>query len=195
MPVYHHYLDTLDDLSVKFRTFLDSELTSTEESTRVLLVFDEAQRLLEENSSGMHALRKFLRFRGHCLQIVALVAGTTTCLANWYPREPKLLSFRHFEPLDDCHESGNPVYGPIFEFYTMGCFAERIKLTHETATDLDRAVPYGRPLVARMLFSETDDTETQYPVPATSSVTDIELARIASRMLLGIADPCSWCRC
>jgi hypothetical protein len=154
---------------------------------RILLVFDEAQLLSDGESVGIHTLRKFLR-RKRNAHVVALIAGTTTCLANCYPPAAKRASSREAEnPVDD-HESGPFLYGPIFDFFTMGCYAEKIVFP-EKATEFERAVPYGRPLFARLLFAETDQVNTNYPVEATSTLTDNELARIATRMLLGTTNP------
>jgi hypothetical protein len=180
---YDHYLNTISSLTGSLNDLL-TNINKDSQPNKILLVFDEAQLLSDEQSAGLHALRKFLRRKRENVWVVALLAGTSTRLANCYPPEAQRTSSRDGESLDAYHQSGKCLYGPICELYTMGCYAEKITFNQE-ATDFERAIPYGRPLFARVLFAETDQANTNYPVQATSTLTDPELARIATRMLLG----------
>jgi hypothetical protein len=185
---YDLYLDTNSNLLDSLTALLTNIGKKDSPPSKILLVFDEAQQLSKGQSAGLLTLRKFLRRKRENVCVVALLAGTTTCLANCYPPEAQRASSREGETHDTYYQSGNCLYGPIWELYTMGCYADKISF-QQTATDFERAIPYGRPLFARLLFAETDPANTTYPVLATLKLTDPELARIATRMLLGATRP------
>ena len=177
----------------KFTNALERIIEGVSEEKCIVLLFDEAQHL-SQGTKNLFTLRKFLRkIRGE-QKIVAVFAGTsTTALANCYPTAEERTSSRDGEPTADYRNAGYGLYDPIFELYTMGCFAGLI-LPSTSATEFERAIPYGRPLFARLLLLEShadpgDDQCVAYPVQATKSLTNDDMAIILTRMLIDRTNP------
>jgi len=176
-----------DPIDVKARiaaenvmTYLDKFFLSCQ-TKRLVLLFDEAQVLLTKQYN-VHAfvfqcIRLWLRQESRPFESVALFSGTTASLANFFPDESIVsiissrmgikdkVDIRKFLP------SGRELPPPFFQTTTIGCLTYKSKGKSDTVTqtDYDHAVPYGRPLFAKM---------------AESSSLENRLDTVLSRMLL-----------
>jgi len=186
------------DKEKAFTKALEDIIKEQSKRKAIVLLFDEAQHLTQGDTKNLFTLRKFLRKRRAEQKIVAVFAGTTTSLANCYPTVEERKSSRNGEPEKNYIKSGYNLYDPIFELYTMGCFAGLI-LPQTTATEFEQAIPYGRPLFARLLLENHPDANPgagqcvdhtgTYPVQASKQLTNDDMAIILTRMLIDRTDP------
>mmetsp|Transcript_2113 Transcript_2113/g.5243 ORF Transcript_2113/g.5243 Transcript_2113/m.5243 type:complete len:417 (-) Transcript_2113:574-1824(-) len=159
---------TLGD-AIKDKTGQDATAVSSGDSAKlkVVLMFDEAQHLLEAKAplqSGdgtphtpFESLRSFLRHRRPSMQIVAVYAGTSTSLGDCYPDYDERHASREVQSGE--YKSGFGLYPPFFRLHTAGCLQRHIIFgkhgggtsTGKQWTELEKALPYGRPLFARPL--------------------------------------------
>jgi hypothetical protein len=122
---------------------------------RLVLLFDEAQFLLQKHYGVDAFLFQCVRFwlheADHKFKCVAVFAGTTSGLSNYYPDRNlvSLLASRDFKRM--FLPRGKELPLPFYQTSTIGCYLP-IKLAEDSDTgaytEYDRAVPYGRPLFA-----------------------------------------------
>ena len=116
---------------------------------KLVLLFDESQFLLEKHGFVFRCIRWWLRERSvRVIQVVAVFAGTTSQLANFFREDTPTNFSRNTEV--DCYSGGKQLYPPFFDLCTIGIFAtsEPLAITSNGETDYDKAIPYGRPLFA-----------------------------------------------
>lgn len=92
-------------------------------------------------------------------QVVAVFAGTTLQFATMKREPPENYDW------GANYMDGYQRYPPFYHLHTMGCLAPRLKHSFsEHATEFDRAVPYGRPLFAKMEQRGLLDGDNQHDV-------------------------------
>jgi hypothetical protein len=166
--------------SAKVLQFLDDMILPKEfeeKPKRLVLMFDEAQLLLKENFGVkgflFQCIRLWLRETDRDFKTVAIFAGTTSSLVNFFPSEklessdiPSRGGNRTF------HKAGTVFPSPFFQTTTIGCFRfsnMSAEMVTNGSTEYDAAVPYGRPLFAIM---------------SAKKELEIHLETVLSRMLL-----------
>jgi len=151
-----------------------NELVETARKTsrqRVIILFDEAQHLLDKDGYAFRCVRWWLR-RKATKAVVAIFAGTTPNLANVFSEPPDNTSSRDLTlPI----RSGDGFYPPFYDICSIGIFgnSDTIALVD---CEYENAIPYGRPLfwlmhlkkeltienekkiLARMLLSQEAET-------------------------------------
>lgn len=85
------------------------------------------------------------------LQVVAVFAGTTFKLANYYRDHERTISSR--VPNGVCYLPGGTAhYEPFYTLNTIGCVEAEVRASEEEPpNEYHRAVQYGRPLFSAML--------------------------------------------
>jgi hypothetical protein len=133
-------------------------------TTHLVLLFDEAQVLLEKNF-GIDAflfqciclwIRK-ARQNFHC---AAVFASTTSSLSNFYPDERLVRPLSTRSLKGQYLPSGEHLPLPFYQTTTIGCFlsinsanvSRTVESSEYACTDCEynHAIPYGRPLFAKM---------------------------------------------
>lgn len=131
---------------------------------RLVLLFDEAQFLLQQHYGVDAFLFQCVRFwlheSNHKFKCVAIFAGTTSGLSNYYPDKSlvSLLASRDFKRI--FLPRGKQLPLPFYQTSTIGCFLPMQSVQDsDTAslTEYDRAVPYGRPLFALLATAKDDN--------------------------------------
>ena len=151
---------------------LNTLIQHTEEKFIVML-FDEAQGLMvgtdiEGNRSLLFQRIRWLLRERRKKEVVAVFAGTTPNLSNFFPvnppmaqvsRDPKLFYKNYVEGDSD---KGKKLYDPFFALNTIGCLRKAVapstSLTEFSPlglTEFERAALYGRPLFAHYQQSGT----------------------------------------
>ena len=121
---------------------------------RYVLLFDEAQHLLQTDIDGwaFRVVRWWLRVERN-ESVVAVFAGTTSKLANFY-REPPPQSTTSRDANQQYLGAGNELYEPFFEICTIGLLAATAAsdpdAVADDTTEYRNAIPFGRPLFARL---------------------------------------------
>ena len=161
-------LQKVNDIIDKLNTLIES----TEEKF-VVMLFDEAQGLMVgTDTEGIRSLpfrriRWWLRERRN-KEVVAVFAGTTAKLSNFFPVDPPMaqvsrapkLTYKNYEEGDS--DKDKKLYDPFFALNTIGCLrkaaAPPTSLTEFpplSLTEFERAALYGRPLFAHYQQSGT----------------------------------------
>jgi hypothetical protein len=126
--------------------------TATRITTRIVLLFDEAQNLLEyQDGYAFRRIRWYLRYSWHLVKIVAVFAGTTLNLTNLFDNEhpPGSSCSGDYLNYDERRgKSPKQMYPPFFKINTIGCFGNRQQI--QDSTELEKAAYYGRPLFASL---------------------------------------------
>lgn len=182
---YDHRFDTRSSQSApiveQVFAILDGLVSQSAPSakTEIVLLFDEAQGLMEGTDSDgkgslvFRAVRWWLRACRN-EKVVAVFAGTTAKLSNFYPPDPPARGVSRNEEVtyvnfkageDDMKE----LYPPFFLLHTIGCLNGSTDAT-TTATQKDdardpgfrSALIYGRPLFAYYhLKGELNESKTR----------------------------------
>ena len=160
--------EKIDDIVGKLNTLIQH----TEEKFIVML-FDEAQGLMVgTDNAGKRSLlfrriRWWLRERRR-KEVVAVFAGTTAKLSNFFPADPPTaqvsrdpeLSYKNYEEGDS--DKGKKLYDPFFALNTIGCLRKAVAPSTSSTefsplglTEFERAALYGRPLFAHYQQSGT----------------------------------------
>ena len=151
---------------------LNTLIQHTEEKFIVML-FDEAQGLMVgTDNAGKRSLlfrriRWWLRERRR-KEVVAVFAGTTAKLSNFFPADPPTaqvsrdpeLSYKNYE--EGASDKGKKLYDPFFALNTIGCLRKAVAPSTSSTefsplglTEFERAALYGRPLFAHYQQSGT----------------------------------------
>jgi hypothetical protein len=155
-----------DQLNGFLDAILKKEPTESHGKRKIVLFVDEAQHLLTNDAFGFRCVRWWLRRNDRPLaQVVAVFAGTSSGLANFY-RDIPAVTQNSRDSESTYIESGPKLFEPFFDLCTMGLFVKRTQPQLVPAdkndakeSDYDRAVPYGRPLFA--LLKQQDDLTTE----------------------------------
>jgi hypothetical protein len=130
---------------------------------RLVLLFDEAHVLLEKHfeieAFVLQCITLWLRGASRNFECVGVFAGTTLKLANY--RFVNIFSSNDYYVSISSRDvkrytfkpPGERLPVPFHQTTTIGCCLRTTKSNRESATaatDYDRAVPYGRPLFAKM---------------------------------------------
>ena len=136
------------------------------------MLFDEAQGLMVGTQGLMvgtdiggnrsllfRRIRWWLRERRK-KEVVAVFAGTTAELSNFFPVDPPMaqvsrapkLSYKNYEEGDS--DKGKKLYAPFFALNTIGCLRKAVA-PPTSLTEFERAALYGRPLFAHYQQSGT----------------------------------------
>jgi AAA domain len=164
-----------------------TKLVSDCKTTRVVLLIDEAQHLLDDEAITFRRIRWWLRIKREDKQIVTVFTGTNSSLSNFYrdkTKPPKNLgTSRELEEKDVQYHNADAkndlsLYPPFFDLTTMGSVVVgknngTFEYT-EGRTDYEKAAMYGRPLFA--ILRAKDD------------LTDQRKIAILKRMLIGYDD-------
>ena len=128
--------------------------------TEVILFFDEAQHLAKHGGYLLRVLRWILRENPEIsndkkkYRIVAVLAGTTTSLTNFFPEvEAQSSDTRVLNTKGAYFEKGETPFDPFFMFRTMGCLANHPDVRTPQSmseSEYDNMIRYGRPLFAAM---------------------------------------------
>ena len=187
---YLHFRGKENDTNF-LQTYLDTLVHEQNQQKQLplILIFDEAQELSRDSAIHMLQLRKFLRKKRR-RQVVAFIAGTNHSLANCYPTQAQRTSSRKGEDEKNYHTSGSELYEPLFELYTMGCLANKITVSADRS-EFEKAIPYGRPLFARLLLGKEPlpPNARGWPLQMKRSISDDEMAIAATRLLLNHTSP------
>ena len=143
-------------------------------SGKVVLLFDEAQGLMEgvdaegKGSLVFRAIRWWLR-KQRKVPVVAVFAGTTVELSNFFPPDPPRRSVSRSATVTYVNYKAGEgdkkmLYPPFFELNTMSCLRgmeqETLRSTSavvSTESQFPEAVIYGRPLFAYYYITNTLD--------------------------------------
>lgn len=158
---------------------------------KLVLLFDEAQFLIRD-AEGLEfrCIRWWLRENRTTKQVVAVFAGTTSKLANFY-FETAPSGFSRDPDVTYVNWKGKTgptkVYDPFYRICTMGCFQKDAPPDDDLSllSDFERAAFYGRPLFAYLqktnkLVDTNDSRQNENGVEITSP----RLHSILKRMLL-----------
>mmetsp|Transcript_44278 Transcript_44278/g.107053 ORF Transcript_44278/g.107053 Transcript_44278/m.107053 type:complete len:823 (-) Transcript_44278:252-2720(-) len=137
----------------------------------IILLFDEAQLLLEEHMGEkailFRCIRLWLRInRGASAKIVAIFSGTNPKLTNFYGEDSLEISSSSRDWIAKTYykEKGHTSYPPFLHFTTIGSInalknrqeqqqtegQETERASPPPVTEYKEAIPYGRPLFAVM---------------------------------------------
>ena len=125
------------------------------EGDRVVFFFDEAQALLEKGAYPFRCIRNWLRVIRNPF-VVAVFAGTTSRLANFYNELTSTGTSR--DPLNVPHykEKGKELYSPFFELFTVGLLDPPLSSNYQ---GFELARSYGRPLFSLLNGKELEEKE------------------------------------
>ena len=152
----------------------------------VVLLLDEAQGLTNNKGFLLRCLRWFLRKRSLSANVVAVLAGTTKSLVKLYPELDEETQASRAGDMKDYYSTGSGLLPPFFDIWTMGCLSKWI-LVDQCKTDYEKAIPYGRPLFARLIAPIDPDKELEEekaPTYASREISEEEHKQILLRMLL-----------
>jgi hypothetical protein len=163
---------------------LDNFFSSCMEK-RLVLLFDESQVLLAKNF-GIDAflfqcIRVWIRQTPRKFNCVAVFAGTTSNLANFFPDESLVSTFssRDVDVEDNVRNflpGGKQLPLPFYQTTTIGCcliFNSAQESVPAAKSEYEKAVPYGRPLFSKM---------------AENTLLERRLGKVLSRMLLSYVE-------
>ena len=148
-----------DDSTHMVCTELDDMIKSYKDD-KIVLLFDEAQGLMHgkqgDNDRNLmfRSIRWWLRQKRKN-EVVAVFAGTTARLTNFYPSDIPPQSVSRLPDKDYWNYSSKSgdkttkLYPPFFALNTIGCLIKRVDTNDtEDSVTLDTAAQYGRPLFA-----------------------------------------------
>jgi AAA domain len=140
-------VDTLEKLEDFKKAAMVDHLDTS--NRQVLLLFDEAQHLLDNDGFAFRCIRWWLRRKDHNVKIAAVFTGTNSGLANFYLESPKQTKSSR-DADSPYHEYEAKMYEPFYDFCTTGCLLSRAGCNTTDRTDFENAIPYGRPLFVKM---------------------------------------------
>ena len=141
-------------------------------TTKLVLLFDESQGLMKGDTQGhdclvFRAIRWWLRATRPNLQVVAVFAGTSAKVLNFYPGDPppttssRCAKTHYVNCAENVPDSATGRYGPFFMLNTIACLRQNPRQNRaESETEFDVAALYGRPLFAHyQLEGKLDDSK------------------------------------
>ena len=138
-------------------TFLEKNINE-----EVVMLFDEAGALLENNAFPFRCIRWWLRLKNLKKKVVAVFTGTTSKLANFFVESP-ISQFSRSPNIQEYYEDGKELYNPYFQLCTTGILQKKWNEVNETDKykksdcDFRRAVGYGRPLFVHLNWMEFEE--------------------------------------
>ena len=139
--------ETRIDIIKKLQSLVDSE-----KGKKVVLLFDESQNLLQDDGFACRVIRWWLKeIDGKDRYVVAVFAGTTSRLTNFYREMESSYSSRNFSQ-SSSYRGGPKLYDPFYDLCTIGIFSMDIDddASASDKSEFERAIPFGRPLFAMM---------------------------------------------
>jgi FtsZ-binding cell division protein ZapB len=119
---------------------------------QVVLLFDEAQHLLGQDGFDFRCVRWWMqKIHPFSTQVVAVFTGTSSGLALLYAEPPKSTTSR--DASGEYYKSGEALIEPFYDLCTMGLFGS-ISGEKKGKNDYEVAIPFGRPLFAKMQLHE-----------------------------------------
>lgn len=162
--IYSHFLDLNEEVLkdhfvpkyVHVECALDAiinEQPPTTSSQKTILLFDEAQHLLNETENTgflFRCVRWWLRKLGREQQVVAIFAGTTSQLTNFYEEPAERSTASRDVGQDHLYATqGKDLYPPFHFLDTIGCV--RVKqIPNDGTEEYVQSISYGRPLFAQL---------------------------------------------
>lgn len=153
---------TQEDLREYIYSILDKLIENVNAVSKITMLFDEAQYLLTADGGfAFRCIRWWLRTNRETKHVVAVFAGTTSHLTNFYDtdlpaaafsRDPQKTFWNYKE--NQNNDSKLKVYPPFFHICTIGCYranimpdSQEVQTVNKTTTsDFEIAAYYGRPL-------------------------------------------------
>ena len=134
---------------------LDSFVGTNE---KTLLMFDESHALMEREGWAFRSIRWWLRKERTNKNIVAVFAGTSSKLANFFIEKQPSETSRDNK---NKYLGGKELYPPFNEITSTGIYS-LMPNNHQNPTEYDLSIQYGRPLFALMhLKGQLDDIKLQ----------------------------------
>ena len=175
------------------RITADDDDANKTKQKRYVLLFDEAQHLLQRESDGwaFRCVRWWLR-KVRTESVVAVFTGTTSKLANFYREVPNstTLSTSRDANILLYYGQGTELYEPFFEICTIGLLAATPTVADDTdvihGTEYRKSIPFGRPLFARLQQRGALTKNVEYHILCrmTLSITDWSLSDKACLSIL-----------
>ena len=131
--------------------------------TKLVLLFDEAHALMtgidgnKVKNLVFRAIRWWLRqVHANHIDIVAVFAGTTLKLSNFYKMDPpptglsrsERATYKNYDKDDAAAERDKIPYLPFFELHTISCLRHLSTPKEKSMNEFEQAVMYGRPMFA-----------------------------------------------
>lgn len=188
-----------NDARISFVKKLEDYAVKVADKTKkkeVVLLFDEAQHLLNNDGFPFRCIRGWLRTKiiGDQLSVAAVFAGTNSSLANIYddPPEP---TFSRESDISLYFTYKNKLFPPFFDLCTVGCLAGSLEIRQQVASldvsDYRKAIPYGRPLFTLLAQDDNNNTaearNDKTNQPESQNPLDQMQAAILERILLSAA--------
>ncbi len=107
----------------------------------VVILFDEAQHLLDNEEFAFRCIRWWLQ-QELTTNVVVVFSGTTCRLASLFPDPPDTTTSRDVPCL---YRKGRGLYPPFYEIHSIGIFDNGT--VAEAASEYENAIPYGRPVL------------------------------------------------
>jgi len=147
--------------SMEKKRKVDCRETTEKVPIKVVLLFDEAQGFLNtvtvadvpEHALVFRSIRWWLREQHGDIHVVAVFAGTTAKLSNFFPRDEPVggtsrvseRAYKNYDHKKPTHELDKTLFDPFFRLHTIGCLQQSSPTEN---TDFARAAMYGRPMFA-----------------------------------------------
>jgi len=129
------------------------------ETYPIILIFDEASLLLENDGWKFRCVRWWLRDI-NTKNVVAIFAGTTLSLANFFVETPGTLTSRDSQTT---YGGGTKLYPPFFDICSIGIFGNA-SVPGRFGSEYENAIPYGRPLFALMQRKKMLNSSTEMAI-------------------------------
>jgi len=120
-----------------------------DEGHRVIIIFDEAQLLLENDGWAFRCVRWWLRHPAR-RDVVAIFSGTTSSLANFFKEPPEATTSRDGIIV---YRGGKDLYAPFYDICSIGIFGNA-SISKRFESEYENAVLYGRPLFALLQLKD-----------------------------------------
>ena len=132
---------------------------------KIVLLFDEAQNLLDNDGLIFRRIRWWLRMKNQEIddkQVVAVFTGTSTGLTNYYRDPPNSRFSRNISASDNYYLIGQKLHDPFFAIHSMGCFKNNNEKQDQTGniTEYEESIPLGRPLFATMFETKNKNGQS-----------------------------------
>jgi hypothetical protein len=156
-----------------YRTTIRNKLISWRDKAageKLVLLFDEAQFLLEQNGLAFRCIRSWPRettnncpsasvanndsSKSKMVAVAAVFSGTNSALANFYedlkPLPHQRYSRESMDAAATYFEGSRVLYNPFYDLCTIGCVQAKDQKETVGLSDFENVIPYGRPLFTVM---------------------------------------------